>query len=78
MEGNGLDIVSMDDESLFGPVFHRLSFRDAMHEGLLTDYRVVIVGVNEARYREMVDERLLVRTEAGLEDDAKSSRLESV
>ena len=72
MEENGLNIVSMDDESLFGPVFHRLSFRDAIHEGLLTDYRVVIVGVNEARYREMVDERLLVRTEAGLEDDAKS------
>ncbi len=72
MEENGLDIVSMDDESLFGPVFHRLSFRDAIREGLLTDYRVVIVGVNEARYREMVDERLLVRTEAGLEDDAKS------
>ena len=69
---HGLDIVSMDDESLFGPVIHRLSFRDAIHKDLLTDYRVVIVGVNEARYREMVDERLLVRTEAGFEDDARS------
>ena len=49
-----INVASMDDASLFGPVLHRLTFREAIDEELLADYRVVVVGVNEARYRDMV------------------------
>ena len=39
----------------------------------MADYRVVVVGVNEARYRDMVNERVLVKTECGsFKDDAKT------
>lgn len=34
------EIASMDDETKFGPVFHRLSFGDAIERDLLTDYQV--------------------------------------
>jgi predicted helicase len=68
-----IDVASMDDASLFGPVLHRLTFREAIDKELLADYRVVVVGVNEARYRDMVNERLLVKTECGsFKDDAKT------
>ncbi|CAL6435021.1 unnamed protein product [Bathycoccus prasinos] len=68
-----IDVASMDDASLFGPVLHRLTFREAIDKELLADYRVVVVGVNEARYRDMVDERVLVKTECGsFKDDAKT------
>ena len=68
-----IDVASMDDASLFGPVLHRLTFREAIDKELLADYRVVVVGVNEARYRDMVNERVLVKTECGsFKDDAKT------
>ena len=46
-----LEVVSMDDEALFGPVFHRLTFAQAIERDLLTDYQVVIVGVDDPTYR---------------------------
>ncbi len=44
--------ASMDDEDAFGPVFHKLGFGEAIERKLLTDYRVAIIGVNDAMYHE--------------------------
>jgi superfamily II DNA or RNA helicase len=44
------EVASMDDESRFGPVFHRLGFAEAIERELLTDYQVVVVGVDDAIY----------------------------
>jgi len=69
-----IDIASMDDESIFGPVLHQLTFGQAIENDppLLTDYRVVVVGVNSESVKEMIEERALVKTEDGLEGDARS------
>ena len=40
-------LSSMDDESTFGPVFHRLGFGEAVEQGLLTDYKVMVLTVTE-------------------------------
>jgi predicted helicase len=40
-------LASMDDEVFFGPEFHRLGFGEAVEQGLLADYRVLILAVNE-------------------------------
>lgn len=44
---NSVVVASMDDESLFGPEFHRLSFGEAVEAGLLTDYKVLVLAVDE-------------------------------
>ncbi|WP_063054754.1 DEAD/DEAH box helicase [Nocardia salmonicida] len=41
------ELSSMDDETVFGPQFHRLSFGDAVERGLLTDYKVIVLTVDE-------------------------------
>lgn len=41
------EITSMDDESKYGPEFHRLSFGEAVERGLLTDYKVLVLTVDE-------------------------------
>lgn len=46
-EEHSAEIMSMDDEATFGPVFHRLSFGDAVEHGLLTDYKVLVLTVDE-------------------------------
>ena len=40
-------LTSMDDEETYGPVFHRLGFGAAVSQGLLTDYKVVVLAVPE-------------------------------
>ena len=42
--GRDLDSFSMDDESVYGPRFFEMAFSDAIDRGLLTDYRVLVVG----------------------------------
>jgi superfamily II DNA or RNA helicase len=69
---SGVDVASMDDESVFGPVLHRLTFGQAIDRELLTDYQVVIVGVDSPLYLHLVSNRRLVETETGIKSDAQT------
>jgi predicted helicase len=40
-------LASMDDESIYGPEFYRLGFHESVTRGLLTDYKVLVLAVNE-------------------------------
>lgn len=40
-------LASMDDEEIFGVEFYRLGFGEAVEQGLLADYRVLILTVDE-------------------------------
>jgi predicted helicase len=40
-------LCSMDNEDLYGPELHRLGFGEAVDKGLLTDYKVLILTVDE-------------------------------
>lgn len=40
-------LASMDNEELFGPEFHRLGFGEAVERGLLADYKVLVLTVDE-------------------------------
>ncbi len=42
-------LYSMDDEALYGPEFYRLSFGKAVARDLLSEYKVLIVAVDEDR-----------------------------
>jgi predicted helicase len=44
---NAAVLCSMDDEAIYGPEFHRLGFGKAVEGGLLTDYKVLILTVDE-------------------------------
>lgn len=64
------EYASMDDGASFGPVFHKLPFGAAIERGLLTDYQVSIVGVDDATYREWAESGVLVRIEGNEVTDA--------
>ena len=47
-ENENIDVLcSMDDEELYGLEFHRLTFNDAVSQGLLADYKVLVLTVSE-------------------------------
>jgi predicted helicase len=41
------EVFSMDNEALYGTEFHRLGFGEAVEKGLLSDYKVMVLGVEE-------------------------------
>ncbi|WP_303215321.1 DEAD/DEAH box helicase [Bilophila wadsworthia] len=43
----GTEVFSMDDPQKFGPLFHRLRFDEAVRRDLLSDYKVLIIAVDE-------------------------------
>ncbi len=47
-ELHSAELVSMDDELRYGPEFHHLSFGEAVERGLLTDYKVLVLTVDES------------------------------
>ncbi len=70
-----LELASMDDAALFGPEFHVLKFSDAINAKptpLLTDYRVVVIGVTNAEAAAWVKEGRLVRTKENAETDSRT------
>ena len=43
----GLDVVDMSDLRIYGPLLHKLKFKDAVAAGELSDYRVIVLGVHQ-------------------------------
>ena len=66
-----LEIASMDNEAVFGSKFHRLTFAQAIEQDLLTDYRVVIVGVDDATYKQWAKDGRYVSRD-GKKTDART------
>ena len=71
-EARGVEVVDMDDKALFGDVMYALPFGKAIERKLLTDYRVVIIGVDDATIAQWIDQRKLVSTGTGVETDSES------
>ncbi len=59
-EDRGVEVVGMDNAALFGEVLYALPFGKAIENKLLTDYRVVIIGVDDPTIAQWIANRELV------------------
>lgn len=71
-EDRGVEVVGMDNAALFGEVLYALPFGKAIESKLLTDYRVVIIGVDDPTIAQWIANRELVTTGTGIETDSES------
>ncbi|WP_080121412.1 DEAD/DEAH box helicase [Chlamydia suis] len=62
-KNQGFEIISMDDDEKFGPLFYQLPFSQAIDKDLLCDYEVVIPLMSHAQYRKYAEEGTFVRGE---------------
>lgn len=69
---NDAVLVSMDDEAIFGPEFHRLGFGEAVGAGLLADYKVMVLAVDEKYVSKAFQSQIAdANSEISLEDAVK-------
>ncbi len=66
-----VECFSMDDEATYGKEFYRLDFSEAVAKSLLSDYRLLILAVNEAHISSVLQKSLSESGELRLEDAAK-------
>ncbi|RBP99834.1 type ISP restriction/modification enzyme [Bifidobacterium xylocopae] len=67
-----VEVASMDDVSTYGKVAYRLSFGQAVNQGLLTDYKIVVMQVSEDMMGKPMQARYgAAGSEVPLDDAAK-------
>lgn len=60
-KGSKDDIISMDDEDIYGDTFAQMSFKEAIETGLLTDYKVITMEIQKSEIAEFIRENNLVQ-----------------
>ncbi|WP_371781694.1 DEAD/DEAH box helicase [Streptosporangium subroseum] len=71
-DDDSADLKSMDNEADYGPEFHRLGFGKAVEQGLLTDYKVLILTIDEGVVAKTLQEGFAGGgSELALDDAAK-------
>tara|TARA_R100000030_G_scaffold98810_1_gene89187 strand:+ start:789 stop:3887 length:3099 start_codon:yes stop_codon:yes gene_type:complete len=67
-----IDLACMDDLSRFGTVLHQLNFSEAIENELLSDYRVVIIGIDDPTVEQKIIHRTITNVENELQVDAET------
>lgn len=60
LEENNFSVFSMNDKSIYGEIFHRLTFGEAIERKIISDYRIVFTGMSGTEYSELVKNNLYV------------------
>ena len=65
--GSGDDILSMDDESIYGETFELLSFKEALEcePPILCDYKILTIAIDEDELKEAFQKNILVKPDKG-------------
>ena len=65
---NDVPLWSMDNEAYFGKEIHRIGFGEAVERGLLTDYKVIILTLNDKDVPAAV-QKMITNGEAEIKTD---------
>jgi predicted helicase len=70
--GNRNDVLSMDSERDYGKRFFHLSFKEAIKQRIITDYKILTMTVSDRRIRELIDENRLLNLNSRDLDEAEA------
>ena len=50
------EYFEMNDHDIYGSEFYSMSFKNAIEKGILTDYKIITVGITDSEIRNIIDE----------------------
>lgn len=71
LEDFDVSYYSMDDQKIFGDTFYEYTFRRAVDEGYLSDYKVILFMMDESRVQEKLYRYFLERDALNVENAVK-------
>jgi len=62
MRGNNDEVYSMDNEAIYGSLFHQLTFKEAIHAEppIICDYKVLTITVTNNEIKQLIDKNKLL------------------
>jgi predicted helicase len=60
VRGDRDDVLSMDNEKDYGSRFFQLSFKEAIRQHIITDYKILTMTVSDRHIRELIDENRIL------------------
>jgi predicted helicase len=60
LRGQNDDVLSMDDEDTYGERFFQLTFKDAIAQGIISDYRILTITVSDEQVQEIIRQNRLL------------------
>jgi superfamily II DNA or RNA helicase len=70
--GDRDDVLSMDDEGDYGPRFYQLSFKDAIRQGIISDYKILTMTVSDGHMKQLIDQNHILNLNSRDLDDAEA------
>lgn len=46
-------LCDMDNPKIFGPTFHKMSFGEAIEQGIISDYKILAVGISKEEFKRL-------------------------
>ncbi len=69
------DILSMDDDKVYGKTFYKLSFKKAIQDRIITDYKLVTVLINDTEIQDLIQKNKYVVDLQRKVDEAEAQML---
>ena len=57
--GSDDEVLSMDNQKIYGQRFYQMSFKEAIDLKLLTDYKIITIDVKKSEISEFIKDLLL-------------------
>ena len=77
LHGKHGDVLSMDREEDYGKCFFQLSFKEAIKQKIISDYKILTVVVDDSRVRELIDDNRILNLNTRNLDEAEAQSLAS-
>lgn len=68
----------MNDTETFGKEFYRMSFKEAIENKILVDYKIVAIGVKDIELAKYIQERWLIQNGISIDEVANNYALDNV
>jgi superfamily II DNA or RNA helicase len=75
LRGQNDDVLSMDDEGIYGERFFQLTFKNAIAQGIISDYKILTITVSDEHVREIIEQNRLLALNP---DDVEEAEAQAV
>ena len=73
--GDRSDVLSMDNEKDYGARFFQLSFKEAIKQHIITDYKILTITVSDGHVRKLIDENRILKLNSRDLDEAEAQAI---
>jgi superfamily II DNA or RNA helicase len=72
LRGRSDDVLSMDNEKDYGKCFFQMSYKDAIRQRIISDYKILTMTVSDNRIRRLIDENRILNLNLRNLDEAEA------